>query len=88
MARKAIARAEHISAPESERDRVRRFTATAYQSLATVQAALGNWSEARVAAERAVTGWRQLIASGSRQADPAKVARAEALLQDCNAHLR
>jgi hypothetical protein len=88
MARKAIGRAEQVSAPDSERDRVTRSVAMAYQNLATVQAIFGNWSEARVAAQRAVDGWRQLIASGSRRADPAKVALAEALLKDCNAHLR
>jgi hypothetical protein len=88
MARKAIARAERISAPDSERDRVTRNVASAYQNLATVEVTFGNWSEARVAAQRAVDGWRQMIASGSRRADPAKLALAEALLKDCNAHLR
>ena len=88
MARKAIARAEQVSAAESERDRVTRSAAMAYQNLATVEVILGNWSEARVAAQRAVDGWRQMIASGSRRADPVRLARAEALLKDCNAHLR
>jgi tetratricopeptide (TPR) repeat protein len=88
MARKAIGRAEQTSAPESERDHVTRYVAMAYQSLANIEAAFGNWSEARVAAQRAVDQWRQMIASGSRRADPAKVALAEALLKDCNAHLR
>lgn len=88
MARKAIARAEQVSAPDSERDRVTRSVAMAYQSLATVEATFANWSEARVAAQRAVDGYRQMIASGSRRADPAKVALAEALLKECNAHLR
>jgi tetratricopeptide (TPR) repeat protein len=87
MARKAIRRAEQVSAPDSERDRVTRSVALAYQNLATVESIFGNWSEARVAAQRAVDGWRQMIASGSRRADPAKVALAEALLKDCDAHL-
>jgi len=87
LARKAIARAERLPAPDSERVRVTRAVAMAYQNLATVESIFGNWSEARVAAQRAVDGWRQVIASGSRLADPAKVASAEALLQDCNAHL-
>ncbi len=88
MARKAIARAERISAPDSERDRVTRSVASAYQNLAKVEVTFGNWSEARAAAQRAVDGWRQMIASGSRRADPAQAALAEALLKDCNAHLR
>ena len=60
----------------------------AYQNLANIEVIFGNWSEARVAAQRAVDGWRQIIASGSPRADPIRLARAEALLQDCNAHLR
>ena len=66
MSRKAVARAERIAAPESERDRVARYTATAYRSLASVQATLGNWSETRVAAERAAAEWRRLSDAGSR----------------------
>ena len=88
MARKAIARAEQLSVPDSERIRVTRSVAVAYQSLAEVEATFGNWSEARVAAQSAVDGWRQVIAADRRRADPDKVARAEALLKDCNAHLR
>ena len=88
MARKAIARAERISAPDSERYRVTRSVASAYQNLATVEVAFGNWSEARVAAQRAVDGWREVVASGSWRDDPDKAALAEALLKDCNAHLR
>jgi tetratricopeptide (TPR) repeat protein len=87
MARKAIARAEQLSVPDSERFRVTRAVAIAYQNLATVEVIFGNWSEARVAAQHAVDGWRQAMAAGSGLADPAKVARAEALLKDCNAHL-
>jgi serine/threonine protein kinase len=86
-ARKAIARAEQVSGPESERDRITRSRAMAYQSLANIEGSFGNWSEAQVAAQRAVDGWRQIIASGSPRADPIRLARAEALLQDCNAHL-
>ena len=87
MARKAIARAERLPAPDSERVRVTRAVAMAYQNLATVEVIFGNWSEARVAAQRAVDGWRQVIATDSRRADPDKVASAEALLNDCDAHL-
>jgi serine/threonine protein kinase len=84
----AIARAERLSAAKTEPARVSRLIATAYQSSATVNATLGNWNEARAAAERAVKEWHQLIASGSRLADPAKVAKAEALLQECNSHVQ
>jgi tetratricopeptide (TPR) repeat protein len=87
-ARKAIARAEQASAAESDRDRVIRSRAMAYQNLANVEVIFGNWSEARGAAQRAVDAWSQIIASGSPRADPVRLARAEALLQDCNAHLR
>jgi tetratricopeptide (TPR) repeat protein len=88
MARKAIARAEGMSAPASERYRATRAVAAAYQNLASIEVTFGNWGEAQVAAQRAVNGWQQVIASGSRRADPAQVALAEALLKDCNAHLR
>jgi tetratricopeptide (TPR) repeat protein len=88
MARKAIARAEHLSLPDSERVRSTRSVALAYQNLATVESIFANWSEARVAAQRAVDGWQQVKALNSRRADPDKVAQAEALLKDCNAHLR
>jgi serine/threonine protein kinase len=87
MARRAIVRAEQSSAAESDRDRVTRSRAMAYQNLANVEVIFGNWSEARVAAQQAVDGWRQIIASGSPRADPIRAARAEALLKDCDAHL-
>jgi len=87
MAQKAIKLAEQLSAPDSDRDRVTRSIAMAYQNLAAVQTIFGNWSEARLAAQRAVDGWRQIITSGSRRADPVRLARAEALLQNCDAHL-
>jgi hypothetical protein len=86
-ARNAIVRAEQASAAESDRDRVIRSRAMAYQNLANVEVVFRNWSEARAAAQHAVDGWRQIIASGSPRADPLRLARAEALLQDCNAHL-
>jgi serine/threonine protein kinase len=87
MARRAIALTDKVSATESERDRVTRSRAMAYQNLANVEAILGNWSEARVAAQHAVDGWREMIASGSGRADPVRLGRAEALLKDCDAHL-
>jgi serine/threonine protein kinase len=87
MARKAIARAEQASAGESDRDRVTRSRAMAYQNLADVQVIFSNWSAARVAAQRAVDEWREISASGSPRADPVRLARAEALLKDCDAHL-
>ncbi len=86
MARKAVARAEQVSVAGSERDRKARYVAKAYRVLASVQAAFGNWNEARAAAEQSVSGWRQLIASGSGLVDRAEAARAEALLRECSAH--
>jgi hypothetical protein len=88
MARTAVTRAEQVSSQGSERDRVAGFSASAYMCLAAVQMTFGNWSEARADAERAVAGYRALIASGSRRVDRAEAARAEALLQDCIAHLQ
>ncbi len=87
VARKAIARAEQESAPDSELDRRARGIAEAYQTLAGVEASFGNWTEAQAAAQRAVDGWKNMAAMGSLRVDNAKAARAEALLQDCNAHL-
>ena len=87
MARKAIARAEQNSGPHVERDHVTRSIAGSYQALATVEATFNHWSEARTAAQRAVDGWQQIRAFGGQRFDPARVARAEALLQDCNSHL-
>jgi hypothetical protein len=60
----------------------------AYQNLANIEVIFGNWSEARAAAQLAVEGWREIVASGSPRADPIRLARAEALLKDCDAHLR
>jgi tetratricopeptide (TPR) repeat protein len=88
MARTAVTLAEQVSSPESERDRVARYIATAYLSVATVQSTFGNWSEARAASERAVAGYRRLIASGSRRVFRAEVTHAEALLQECITHLQ
>ena len=88
MAQKAVARAERLPVTvSSSRARTTRTIAVAYQTLGTVQAAFGNWSEARVAAQRASDDWKQVIATDSRLADPARMARTEALLKDCNAHL-
>jgi len=87
MARKAIARVEQNSGPAFERDRVTRSLAGAYQTLATVEAAFGHWSEARTAAQRAVDGWQQMRTFGGQRFDPARAASADALLQDCDAHL-
>lgn len=88
MARRAVTLTEKVSSTESERDRVTRSRAMAYQNLANVEVILGNWGDARVAAQHAVDGWREMIASGSGRADPVRLARAEALLKDCDAHLR
>ena len=88
MSQEAILRAEQASAAASDRDRVIRARAMAYQNLANVEVILGNWRDARASAQSAVDAWRQISASGSPRADPVRLARAEALLQDCDAHLR
>lgn len=87
-AQRAIARAEHTSAAKSDLDRVTRSRAMAYQNLANVEVVFGNWGEARVAARHAVDAWRQMVASASPRADPVRLARAEALLDECNSHLQ
>jgi tetratricopeptide (TPR) repeat protein len=87
-AQRAIARAEEFSGPESEHDRVIRSRAMAYQNLANIEVKFGDWTEARVAAQRAVDGWHEIVTLGSRRADPVRLAQAEGLLKDCNAHLR
>ncbi len=87
LARRSIERAEGASTSNSELDRHVEGIARAYQTLAGIQASFGNWSDARGAAQRAVDGWKQMIAMGSRRVDNSKVAGAESLLQTCNEHL-
>jgi tetratricopeptide (TPR) repeat protein len=87
MARQVVARAEKISLPASEADRVKSFTASAYYNLAAVEAKFGNQGEARAAAERALAGWRRMT-PGSKTFDPAEVARAEAMIQESAARLQ
>ena len=88
LAQQAIARAGRISIGESDRDRKDRAVAMAYQNLSEIQAGFENWKEARQAAVQAVAAWGRMRQSGSRRIDPAKAARAEALLVDCDAHLK
>jgi len=87
MARKAIEGAAHYPAPETQHDRVVKYIALTNQGLAAVEMALGDYSEGHAAAQRAVEGWVQLTAAGSHRVDPVKVAEAQALLKDCDAHL-
>jgi tetratricopeptide (TPR) repeat protein len=88
LERHALAHAQQLRVPDSERERITRSVAVAHQSLAEVEATFGNWREARAAAQSALEGWRQLVAAGSHRIDPGRVARDEALLKDCDAHLR
>ena len=81
MARRAIDRAEHLTAP-SEKDRVANYISRAYFSLAAVEAKFGNRGEAQAAAARAVAGWRQSLESGSKLVNSAELAMAEALLSE------
>jgi len=87
-AQQAIGRATRISTTEPEKDRKDRAVAMAYQNLAKIQATFENWKEAREAAASAVSYWRRMQESGSRRLDRAALSRAEALLQESEAHLR
>jgi serine/threonine protein kinase/tetratricopeptide (TPR) repeat protein len=82
----AVKRIETFSPPASEHDRISRIKARAYQTEGIVHAAFQEWDQATPAAERSVNEWHQLIAAKSRTVDPKKVARAEALLQECQSH--
>src|SRR5262249_57315856 len=84
LARKAMAQTEKVSEPDP--DRALLWMARAYRSLAKSQAALGEWSDARAAAEHAVAAYKQVAASGKGLARQADVAGAEALLQECVGH--
>jgi hypothetical protein len=64
-----------------------RHRAQAYRALATVYAALGEWKDARAAAERAVSAWRQLANAGSTMVVQAEADQAERLLQEASTHL-
>ena len=86
MAQKAVEGAEKF--PGTDRGPVANYIARAYNSLAKVEATLGEWSDARAAAERAVAGYKQVLASGNGYVHPEDLAGAEALLQDCIAHSR
>jgi len=88
IAQKAVFRAEHVSAPESERLHLKSFIAAAYGSLADVQASLGRWSAARIAAERAVAEWRDIAAQGGAYLNRPEATRAESLLQEAVAHVQ
>jgi serine/threonine protein kinase len=82
LARQVVERAEKYPDPETRANHVAR----AYNSLAKVEATLGEWNDARAAAERAVAGYKQVLASGKGYAHPADLAGAEALLEECIAH--
>lgn len=84
MAHAAVARAEKIPAPEA--DMTLRYVTKAYRSLASVQASLGEWNDARASVERALAGYKQLLATGKGYAQPSDLAGAEALLQECITH--
>jgi tetratricopeptide (TPR) repeat protein len=86
MAQAAVARAERVSI-EGDRGRMAPYVPMAYLSLASVHETSGNWKEARAAAQRSVDEYHKLAASG-RRVKSAEVTRAEALLQECVAHLR
>src|SRR5260370_1300140 len=88
LAHGAVARAERLKPPESERDRASTFVADAYLTLGAVQAALQDWTAASSAAQRAVGIYQKLAEAGSKQFRPLNVARAEVLLRECRSHLQ
>jgi tetratricopeptide (TPR) repeat protein len=88
IAQKAVARAERVSsAPGSEMDIAIRHRAEAYHELGAVYAAFSEWKDARAAAERAVSAWRQLANAGSKMVVPAEADQAEGLLRNASARL-
>src|SRR5262249_27254505 len=88
VAQQAIARAERISTTEAEKDRKDRALAMAYQNLAEVQSAFEDWKDAHDAPARALAHWQRMQQSGSRRLDLGAVSRTEALLKECETHLR
>lgn len=84
VARRSLANFEKVSAPEAERERMRSYAARQFVMLATAQGAVGNWTESRASAERAL---RELQQSGTyfRKSEAEK---AEALLRESAARLR
>jgi hypothetical protein len=88
IAQRAVTSAERVSpAPGSETDRAIRHRAEAYRVLGTVYAAFGEWKDACVAAERAVSAWRQLANAGSTMLVQTEADQAERLLLEASAHL-
>jgi hypothetical protein len=55
--------------------------------LGALHATFGDWQEARTAAERANTAWRQLAEAGSKAINRAQAEQAEALQKEASAHL-
>jgi tetratricopeptide (TPR) repeat protein len=89
VAQKAIARVARISpAPGSESDLAIRRRAEAYRELGAVYATFGEWSDARAAAERALSAWRQLENTRSTMVVQAEADEAEQLLRQASAHLQ
>jgi len=87
-AKSAIAKVERATAPESDKDRLLRMSAIAYQNLAVVQSLLGDWDGARASAEFSLTQWKRMVAMGSQRVEPAKMHASEELVQQSLAHLK
>ena len=88
MARQAVSRAEHFSAAATDRNRAALYLAGTYRVLASVQAAMGNWSDSRSSAERSIREWQHLRDAGSGFLNKAEAQKAEALLRESEAHSR
>lgn len=84
----ALRRAEEMQPPASESERKTRAIAIAYQCLGGVHATLGEWPEAATAAQESVSAWDELRNAGSKRVDPKKIAAAQALLENAQAHLK
>ncbi|ABF43049.1 serine/threonine protein kinase with TPR repeats [Candidatus Koribacter versatilis Ellin345] len=87
-ARAAVAKVEKATAPDSDKDRLLRLAAIAYQNLAVVQSLLGDWNGARASAELSITQWQRMVAMGSHRVESAKMRASEELVQQSLAHLK
>jgi serine/threonine-protein kinase len=86
-AAKALERTERYSyGPDREPRQM--YLALGYFAMASVRRTLGDWPEARIAADLAVTEWRALIAGRRNHPNSADLTRAENLLRDCQSHLK
>ena len=84
-ARKAVSRTEHNQGTET----VRQASARAQSNLvlAQIERQFGDWRKARNAAMLAGTNWRDLLKSSKNREWAENLAKAEALMLECEAHM-